>query len=126
MDHKRKQFKINFSDLLHNKYWKSKKLKILILFQKYIYKKLSVENIIKKINEIDKLQFVLFNHEELQAFKIIPEPSLNHKGLKQPVYKYYQDYEFYRDITYVKYRKILESMSRENPTKIMQNIKNII
>lgn len=43
--------------------------------ENYLKKKISLEEIIKKIYEVDKLKFTLFNEDLLNMFSCIPNPS---------------------------------------------------
>lgn len=43
----------------------------------YIKEKISIENILKKLNEVDKIKFSLFNKEQLNLFNTIPNPNFN-------------------------------------------------
>jgi hypothetical protein len=51
--------------------------KILYTVEKYLKKKSSIEYIIRKMNEIDKMKFILFTEEEMLLFKMIQDPVLN-------------------------------------------------
>lgn len=52
----------------------------MILLQKaeeYIKEKISIENILKKLNEVDKIKFSIFNKDQLNIFNTIPNPNFN-------------------------------------------------
>jgi hypothetical protein len=51
---------------------------ILRSLMKKINKKISMENIIEKINLIDKIKFVIFNEHELNLLKCVPNSRLDH------------------------------------------------
>lgn len=62
-------------DILCPKFLKKSK-KFYSKVEDYLNKKSSIEYIIKKLNEVDKLKFVLFSKEELGFFNLLKNPSL--------------------------------------------------
>lgn len=54
---------------------KSRNINLLSKAAKYIDEKISIEFILKKLNEIDKMKFVLFDRDELNLFNILPNPN---------------------------------------------------
>lgn len=61
------------------RFCRKKSYTILLLdkAEKYVKEKISIEFILKKLNEIDKLKFCLLNKEELYCFQAIPSPNFN-------------------------------------------------
>lgn len=55
----------------------SKNMLLLEKTEKYIKEKISIEYIIKKLNEVDKLKFSVFNKDQLVLFNTIPNPNFN-------------------------------------------------
>ena len=44
-----------------------------------IYEYMGIENIIKRLQDIDKLKFVLFDKEQRKLFEILPKPGIAKK-----------------------------------------------
>jgi hypothetical protein len=60
--------------------------------RRYLAKKLSIDHIIKKLHEVDLLQFILFKNEELSLFKQLPNPIS--KDPKQEICGLWEQFEF--------------------------------
>ena len=60
-------------------YQKNDKLKIIDISKKYIQKKLSIEEIIKKMIEVDKMKFILMKKEGLKVLFNLDGPNIFHK-----------------------------------------------
>jgi hypothetical protein len=45
-------------------------------FQTYLYKKLSIEYILEKLIEIEKMQYLTLNENELTYFKMLKNPQI--------------------------------------------------
>ena len=56
---------------------KSHSIKLISKAAKYIDEKISIEFILKKLNEIDKIKFVIFDKDQLNLFHILPNPNFN-------------------------------------------------
>lgn len=82
---KHKVAKIELKDFLCNKYTnpRSKTFKIIDLVEKYVSRKNSIEYIINKLNEIDKLKVILFDEVELSAFKFIKNSYISEDKSKK-------------------------------------------
>jgi hypothetical protein len=74
----------------------TKNIKNVNLFENYLTKKLSVENLVSKLLEIDKLQFSLLNEEGLHNFKMINNPHIldRHCGNSR-LKNLFKQFEFY-------------------------------
>lgn len=48
--------------------------------KKYLFEYLDISNIIKRLQDIDKLKMVLFDNQQLQAFEMLPKPTITKKG----------------------------------------------
>lgn len=55
----------------------NKNLKLFSYLEDYINSKISINYMIFKLNEIEKLKSVLFSDEEFTAFKFIPNPNIS-------------------------------------------------
>ncbi|CAD8069848.1 unnamed protein product [Paramecium sonneborni] len=77
LKHKKKQLEIGLFDLfcMNLGIQKSYKQQIQYSIQK-IFNKLDVVNILNKMQEIDKLKYVLLNKEQLELFNYIPKPLI--------------------------------------------------
>ncbi|KAL4432683.1 hypothetical protein ABPG74_004976 [Tetrahymena malaccensis] len=67
---------IQFLNFGYSKIFKLKKLFILEGVNQ-VKNSLDIQNIIQKLQEIDKLKQILLNEEQLKLFEIIPRPTLN-------------------------------------------------
>jgi hypothetical protein len=76
----------------------TKNIKNVNLFENYLTKKLSVENLVSKLLEIDKLQFSLLNKEELHIFKMINNPHILERHHENESLKHlFKQFEFYEE-----------------------------
>jgi hypothetical protein len=91
--------KFEWQDYLNSFFFKeTKNIKNVNLFENYLTKKLSVENLVSKLLEIDKLQFSLLNEEELHIFKNINNPHIleRHCG-NESLKNLFKQFEFYEE-----------------------------
>jgi hypothetical protein len=49
----------------------NREIQILYKMENYLFKKISVEHMIRKMNDIDKLKFVFFKEEEIVLFDLL-------------------------------------------------------
>lgn len=80
---------------------KSHSIKLISKAAKYIDEKISIEFILKKLNEIDKIKFVIFDKDQLNLFHILPNPNFNeifgdHKKSLKEIDNLWRVYEFYQ------------------------------
>lgn len=80
---------------------KSHSVKLISKAAKYIDEKISIEFILKKLNEIDKIKFVIFDKDQLNLFHILPNPNFNeifgdHKKSLKEIDNLWRVYEFYQ------------------------------
>jgi hypothetical protein len=64
-------------------------------FDDYLHKKLSVENLLEKLLEVDKIQYLFLNENELYYFKMIPNSQifLNDDSYIQKLYKQFEFFQ---------------------------------
>jgi hypothetical protein len=90
------KFKLKFLDLIClTDFRNSKHLKILKKVELYLKKKFSVEFIVQKLNEIDKIKFVCFTPFEMNLMRMIQNPAIEHNeevdmNLIQNLWKKYE------------------------------------
>jgi hypothetical protein len=89
-----------------------------------INKKLSIDYIINKFHEIDKIKITLFSQEELSLMKIIPNPSLtitkNKKNSKiQKLWSYLENED---EIVDIEINKLSKSLRQSEYMKKLMNI----
>ena len=95
---------ISFVELLCDRICqrKSRRIELLDKAESYINEKISIEFLLKKLNEIDKLKFSLLDSTQLQVFHIIPNPnfneifSLNNSKIISLIDNLWSKYEFYQ------------------------------
>lgn len=78
-----KQLKKIFCNKIFNKNYSESNFYVKV--ESYLKKKTSIEEIIKKIYEVDKLKFVLFSEEILNIFSCIPNPNFVNVNTKSSV-----------------------------------------
>jgi hypothetical protein len=78
------------------------------------------------MNEVEKLQYVLFSDQEINAFKLIPEPLLLNENDGKLIYKKYSNYEFFKDSEKIKKRKLEYFFNLDDQTIFFQKINNLI
>ena len=98
---------LSFKEIIFDRFCrkKSSRVKLMDKAETYIKEKISIEHILKKLIEIDKLKFSIFDNEQLKVFHCIPNPNFNEifnenkdEGLNSLDYLW-RKYEFYkRDI----------------------------
>jgi hypothetical protein len=64
------------------------------LFEEYLHKKLSIEYVLEKLLEIEKIQFLLLNENELHFFKKLLNPQVLSKE-ETYIQNLYNKFEFY-------------------------------
>lgn len=74
---KKQMMKIGFKEIICPKFLnKSESAKVLTRIEKYVNKNISIENIINKLHEIEKIKFLLMDDHALLLFKYVPNPNL--------------------------------------------------
>jgi hypothetical protein len=101
-------------------------LKLLDKTDAYVRKKLSVEAIIQKLNEVDKIKFACFSPEELHLMKLIQNPSIEQIGStnKSYIQQLWKKFEFDSEISQEELEKLKKSFSSDK--ELSKNIENII
>jgi hypothetical protein len=87
----------------------------------YVKKKSSLEYMIKKFNEIDKLKFMLLKNEELEIFNLIQNPHLKTlsgetKNLIQSLWK---KFEFQKDLDQKECDRLLGLINKMDSTSLL-------
>jgi hypothetical protein len=73
---------------------KDKRMQMIKKFQVYLYKKLSVEYILEKLLEIEKMQYLTLNEDELKYFKLLKNPQIFSEQ-ETALENLYKRFEFY-------------------------------
>lgn len=77
--YKKDILKLNFKDIVCDRLCRKKSKRILLLSKSknYINEKISIEYILKKLNELDKIKFIIFNEDQLNLLNVVPNPNFN-------------------------------------------------
>lgn len=91
----------------------------------YIKEKISIENILKKLNEVDKIKFSIFNTDQLNIFNSINNPNFNEifspdkenscdMNLLDQLWRKYEFYQMNEKEEIESYKKINENLNKNN------------
>lgn len=74
---KKQRIKLNTSDVICPKFLSSKKSSLIFdRIQSYVDLNASIENILKNIQDVEKIKFLLLDEHELLAYQYISNPNL--------------------------------------------------
>jgi hypothetical protein len=101
---------------LNIKDFTSKNSTIINKFERYFLKKMSVENFLQKLLEIDKILYVLFNKQELLLFKTLR--NSNHLGENNQIniQNLFNSFEFFDYENIENNNNVFEALTDQNPT----------
>lgn len=95
--------------------------------EKYVNKKMSVEYLVRKMDEIDKLKFVLFSDDELTVFKFIQNPNLiPDKEAKSKIEDLWIKTEFHEKVDLKDFERMKELISTDEVSEKMTKILSLI
>ncbi len=95
-----KKFKLKFNEYLCLKFLKSPSTKFYKFIKNYVNKKTSIDEILMKLMDIDKLKFVTMNDNSIDSMKLLRSPAVsqvyeNHKSTR--LQELWAKYEFNND-----------------------------
>ncbi len=125
----RKKIAVSFRDLLCSKVIKTKKVRLLDAVANYIYKKSSIDFILKKLMEFDMMKFILFDKGEMDMMKLIDPPSLSLIMNKPPTNKIenlWSKYESMKEVNAHDLTRLEEMFKEGEISRYQKNIMELI
>lgn len=129
---------LNFKELICGILCRKKSKNIILLekVEEYLKEKISIEFVLKKLNEVDKIKFSIFNNEQLYLFNTIPNPNFNeifseseNSNSINNVDKLWRIFEFYQPNVNEEYNSYKKIKEKDEPNfmdiNILKLIKNI-
>ncbi len=125
----RKKFNASVRDLICSKFLKTKKNLVMENLENYMNKKTSLDFILKKLMEFDKVKFILFTRLEMQAIRLIDKPSVsllldNH--IIDKTQELWSLYEFVDDLDRFAIEKLDEEFKKENRSEYLKKILDLL
>jgi hypothetical protein len=103
--------------------WSSDQMKMMGKFEKYMFKKMSVEHFLQKILEIDKILYVLFSVGEISIFKLLRNPNYLEENDDMAIQNYFKKFEFFSSDFFEQNKdKISETAIDPNPTQYINKM----
>jgi hypothetical protein len=109
-------FSMKFKEFLNCKNRGTSKV---YFFNNYLHKKLSIEYVLEKLLEIDKIQYLCFSENELNYFKLIPNSQI-FSNSDSYLQRLYNKFEFFN-----KRNRDIDINDQNKSSLISDNIKRI-